>query len=135
MAIVISPELDARLRKETVLWLTSVRADGTPQPTPVWFLWDGKCFLIYSQPKARKVGNLKANPKVALHLNTDESGERVVVFWGTARIDPQAPAAKKVNAYLEKYRQGIADIGLTPDSFSSEYSLSIRVIPERIREE
>jgi PPOX class probable F420-dependent enzyme len=135
MAILLSLELDARLRREMVIWLTSVRADGTPQPAPVWFLWEAENFLIYSQPKARKVRNLQVNPRVALNLNTDEAGDRVAVFWGEAKLDPQAPPAKQVDAYLEKYRQGITDIGMDPDSFSQAYSLAIRVLPDKVRED
>ena len=30
-----------RLRGEQVAWLTTVRADGQAQSSPVWFLWDG----------------------------------------------------------------------------------------------
>jgi PPOX class probable F420-dependent enzyme len=118
-----------------VIWLTSVRADGTPQPAPVWFLWDGKSFLIYSQPKARKVRNLQANPRVALNLNSDSDGGQVAVCWGEARLDPLAPPAKDVPAYLEKYRQGITDIGMDPDSFSQAYSLAIRIVPNKVRED
>ena len=30
-----------RLRDDKLAWLTTTSADGTPQPVPVWFLWDG----------------------------------------------------------------------------------------------
>jgi hypothetical protein len=30
-----------RLRTEMVIWFTTVGADGTPQPNPVWFLAEG----------------------------------------------------------------------------------------------
>jgi len=39
-----------RLDDEIMIWLTTVRADGTPQPSPVWFLWIDQSILIYSQP-------------------------------------------------------------------------------------
>ena len=52
---------DRRLRSEQVAWLTTVRADGQAQSTPVWFLWDGETFLLYSQPGAQKVRNLAAH--------------------------------------------------------------------------
>ena len=42
--------VERRLRDEYLVWLTTVRADGLPQPSPVWFLWDGETVLIYSQP-------------------------------------------------------------------------------------
>ena len=51
---------DRRLRSEQVAWLTTVRADGQAQSSPVWFLWDGETFLVYSQPGAPKVRNVTA---------------------------------------------------------------------------
>ena len=44
-----------RLREDAVIWLTSVAADGTPQPNPVWFLWDSHTVLVYNQPTARRL--------------------------------------------------------------------------------
>ncbi len=131
----ISKKLLKRLREESIVWLTTVRNDGTPQPTPVWFLWDQGSFLIYTQPEARKVRNLHSNPKVSIHFNTDEYGGKVAVFWGKASIEMGAPTASEAKAYLKKYRQGIADIGLTPESMTERYSMAIRVKPERVRED
>src|SRR3954451_7916261 len=42
-----------RLREEVVIWLTTTGADGTPQPAPVWFLWEGETFLIYTLANAK----------------------------------------------------------------------------------
>ena len=49
---------DRRLREERIAWLTTVRADGSdgqPQSVPVWFLWDGETFLVYSRPDRQKL--------------------------------------------------------------------------------
>src|SRR6266581_1156609 len=35
-----------RLRDERLIWLTTVDAKGIPQPTPVWFLWDGARLIL-----------------------------------------------------------------------------------------
>ena len=85
---------DRRLRSEQVAWLTTVRADGQAQSTPVWFLWDGETFLLYSQPGAQKVRNVAANPKVSLHLGDDGAGGDVVTFEGTATVEPGHPAGR-----------------------------------------
>ena len=74
-----------RLAEEQVGWLTTVRADGMPQPVPVWFHWDGETLLIFSEPAARKVRNLAGNPRASLHFNTDGDGDDVVVVTGEAR--------------------------------------------------
>ncbi len=131
----ISKELNKRLKQEKIAWLTTVRSDGTPQPAPVWFLWDGESFLIYSQPAARKIRNIRNNPRVAINLNSDRNGSEVAVLWGNARLDPDPPNALLVKEYLEKYRQGISDIGLTPESMAREYSTAIHVKPDRVRED
>jgi PPOX class probable F420-dependent enzyme len=124
---------ESRLRSEPIIWLTTVRADGQAQATPVWFLWDGETFLLYSQPDAQKVRNLAANPKVALHLDDDGSGGDVVTVEGTATVEPDTPRADRVDGYLAKYRVAIDALGYEPGPFARSYSTAIRVRPTRVR--
>jgi PPOX class probable F420-dependent enzyme len=124
---------DRRLRTEPVAWLTTVRADGQAQASPVWFLWDGETFLLYSQPGAQKVRNLGANPKVALHLGDDGNGGDVVSVEGTATVEPNTPRADRVDGYLGKYLAAIEALGYEPGPFARTYSLAIRVRPTRVR--
>ena len=124
---------DRRLRSELVAWLTTVRADGQPQSTPVWFLWDGRTFLLYSQPGAQKVRNVTANPKVSLHLGDDGAGDDVVTFEGTATVEPDTPRADRVLEYLAKYQAAIEALGYEPGPFARTYSTAIRVRPTRAR--
>ena len=48
-----------------------------------------------------------------------------------AEIAVAAPPANEVEAYVEKYREGIARIGFDVDGFARAYSVAIRVTPER----
>lgn len=122
-----------RLRSEQVVWLTTVRADGQAQSTPVWFLWDGETFLVYSQPGAPKVRNVTANPRVSLHLGDDGAGGDVVIFEGAAAVEPDTPRADRVEPYLAKYRAAIEDLGYEPGPFARTYSTAIRIRPTRAR--
>jgi PPOX class probable F420-dependent enzyme len=124
---------DRRLRSEPVAWLTTVRADGQAQSTPVWFLWDGDTFLLYSQPDAQKVRNVASNPKVSLHLSDDGAGDDVVTFEGAAAVEPETARADRVEAYLAKYQGAIAALGYEPGPFARTYSTAIRVRPTRAR--
>ena len=123
-----------RLEREPVIWLTTTGRDGTPQPNPVWFLWDDGAFLIYSLPDASRVRNLERSPRVALHFDTDGQGGDVAVFTGEARIAPDEPPSHEVPAYQARYERRIRDgLRLTPEQFASRYSLAIRVTPTRLR--
>lgn len=122
-----------RLGEEEIIWLTTVGADGTPQPSPVWFLWDGETILIYSRDNAPKIKNIARNPRVALSLNTDPLGEDVVILIGDARVDQDAPSALALPEYLLKYRDGIERIGMTPENFAAAYSVALRVTPTKLR--
>ena len=122
------------LKNEYVIWLTTVDSNLVPQPRPVWFIWGDDSFLIFSQPAAHKVRHIAGNPKVALHFNTDETGDKkVIVFTGEASIDVNCPPAHKVPVYFRKYKTGIADLNMTPEGFSAEYSTAIRIRPTDVR--
>src|ERR671938_1267698 len=87
-----------RLRGEIVAWLTTVGADGTPQPNPVWFLWDDSAssFLVYSLPDAQRLRHIELNPKIALHFDGNGQGGDIVVFGGQAQRSTTDPPADKV---------------------------------------
>jgi len=122
------------IKNEYIVWLTTVDSGHTPQPRPVWFIWDNDTFLIFSQPKAHKVQHIKQNDSVSLHFNTDATGDQnVIVYIGKAILDTQAPPAQKVPAYLRKYRKGIKELGMTLEQFSLDYSIAIRIKPSSLR--
>ncbi|CAN5454517.1 hypothetical protein BH09CHL1_BH09CHL1_07610 [soil metagenome] len=121
-----------RLTTEEVGWLVTVAADGTPVPSPVWFLWDGAdSLLIYSQNKP-KIRNIVANPHVAFHFN-DDNGGNVVTFTGSAVFDDAHVKLIDDAAYLAKYGEAIVRIGYTAESFSASYENAVIVTLEKLR--
>ncbi len=123
-----------RLVGEKVLWLVTVDPHGAPQPTPVWFLWgaDGD-LVLQSQPRTAKLRNVRQNQRVAVHLNSTRSGGDVVVLTGTAAVDDAGLTPAERAAYDEKYAGDVRDLGTTPDAFHADYSVTVRVRPERLR--
>src|SRR5947208_452824 len=112
-----------RLRDELIAWLVTVSPRGEPQPSPVWFLWDGTdSFLIYSQPNTPKLRNIGANPRVALHLDGNGRGGDIVVVSASASASADPPASQ-MPAYVAKYGRLISADGWTPESFSAAYSV------------
>ncbi|HEY8454049.1 MAG TPA: TIGR03667 family PPOX class F420-dependent oxidoreductase [Actinopolymorphaceae bacterium] len=122
-----------RLEYDTIIWLVTVGSDGTPQPSPVWFVWNGESFLIYSEPGKPKLHNIIMNPHVALHLESDGQGGDIVVFTGRAWIDAKGPTDEEERAYRSKYAESLERLGMSYDEMRRSYSVVIRVTPERLR--
>lgn len=124
---------ERRLREERIAWLTTTSADGTPQPVPVWFLWDRpESLLLYSKPGTAKLRNIAERPRVSLHLDGDGQGGDIVVVLGTAS-ETDDPPAHQVPAYVDKYAAFIARNSWTPESFAADYSVAMRIAATGLR--
>jgi PPOX class probable F420-dependent enzyme len=125
--------VEQRLRDEQVIWMVTVNPDGTPEPSPVWFYWDGDTFLIYSRKGTPRERNIRRNGRVSLRFDGNGKGGNIVVFVGDATIDENAPPPYAMPDYAEKYRAGFARIGRTAEEFAYAYPLPVRVRPTRLR--
>jgi PPOX class probable F420-dependent enzyme len=126
--------IERRLREDTLGWLVTAGKDGTPQPNPVWFLWDGQSLLIYSAPGQAKLKNIERNPNVAFHLDSRSDGDDVVIITGEAHVDPTAPAVDHNPRYVDKYQEEIKRIGLfSAEAMALTYSVPIRLAPRKVR--
>jgi PPOX class probable F420-dependent enzyme len=122
-----------RLAEERIGWLTTVNSKGMPQPRPIWFLWDGETFLIYSRANAYKIRHIEAHPQVSLNLDGDGLGGDIIIFTGEAWLDEDAPPANEISAYVEKYKDGMKRINMTPEQFAEVYPIAIRIKPLKVR--
>lgn len=120
-----------RLETERVAWLTTVGKSGTPQPNPVWFLWDGTSILVFTQPGTPKLRNIEANPRVSLNLNSTRSGGDVVVLTGSATVEARSDG--DLARYRDKYADDIRGLNLTDKQFFDDYSVPVRITPDRVR--
>jgi PPOX class probable F420-dependent enzyme len=121
-----------RFTNDRIGWLTTVAADGTPQTSPIWFLWTEDDILIYSldSPRAR---NIASHPRVSLHLDGNGMGGGIVVIEGSAAIDEDAPSSDDNPEYLAKYGPVMDGNGWTPEWFAERYSVPIRIAVTKYR--
>ena len=123
--------IDERLRKESIIWLGTVRPDGRPHLIPVWFFWDGEVITIYSQPNSQKMRNLQHNTNVTLALDTADDGDDVVIVEGKAELLGKAGQTMNNPAYVEKYDRLIKDMKSDPEEMAAAYSEVIRITPTK----
>lgn len=122
-----------RIAAEMVIWLTTISPSGVPQPRPVWYVWDGSTFLVYSAARAKKLIHIAHNPHVALHFNTDAGGEDIQVILGKAVIDQSAPPPDRNTAYVTKYREGIYSLAMDEQRYAAIFTVALRIEPFRLR--
>ena len=122
----------ARLHSEQIAWIGTTGRDGYPHAVPVWFLWTDGRALVFSEPRTAKVRNLRADPRVALHLEAGDDHEQLTVLRGTARLSPRSTdewLERVGDAYERKYRGGLAGLKLTLPAMAARYSVVIEITP------
>jgi F420H(2)-dependent biliverdin reductase len=120
MSAALTPEAVEKLEKQKNIWFGSVRPDGKPHLTPVWFVWHEGKLYIGIDPNSIKSRNLKQNPWVVLAL---EDGSHPVICEGKAEwIRP--PLAEALSAaFLSKYEWNLAE--------ESQFNQVVEVTPEK----
>jgi PPOX class probable F420-dependent enzyme len=125
------PSADAALRDDPVVWLSSVQRNGNPHLVPVWFHWDGERIVAFSKPHARKVANLRENPRVMLAIGSPGPDFEVELIEADAEL-PDAPAAELIpSGFGAKYRDLLRRAGLTLQHYVEVYSQPIVLRPTR----
>jgi Pyridoxamine 5'-phosphate oxidase len=79
--------------------------DGFPRAIPVGFLWDGTRFVIGTATNSPKMQALRANPKVALTIDTNTFPPHVLLVRGAARVEIVDGVAPE---YLEGSKKYVA---------------------------
>ncbi|MEU7654137.1 pyridoxamine 5'-phosphate oxidase family protein [Micromonospora taraxaci] len=93
-------DVQTRLARESNVWLCTLRRDGSPHLTPVWFVYVAGTWWIGCDGRSVKVRNVTADPRVSLAL---EGGNAPVVAEGIARVHRAGFPNTVVEAFAGKY--------------------------------
>ena len=67
--------------------LAYVAKDGTPRTVPIAFTWNGSEIVICTTKNAPKLPALRANPAVALTIDTEVHPPKILLIRGRAELD------------------------------------------------
>lgn len=125
----------ARLQTEKVVWLTTTGADGTPQPNPVWFLWDESddTVLVYNANDANRLDHVAVRPRVSLNFDGNGAGGDIIVLTGVAEQALDVPTADEHHGYLAKYGPDVERVGGDAAGFARRYSVPLRIRITKVR--
>ena len=91
-----------------VLRLAYVAKDGTPRNVPIAFTWNGSEIVMCTTKNAPKLPALRANPTVALTIDTEVHPPRILLIRGRAELDA-------VDGIPEEYLRMNGSYEMTPE--------------------
>ena len=82
------------------------RAEGGPQLTVIWHLWDGEAFYFSTMTSRVKYRNIVHDPRITLLVNEpSDCPPWYVVAYGNAEFIPQTPDFRR--RLMAKYMPGV----------------------------
>jgi PPOX class probable F420-dependent enzyme len=129
MAAII-PEKFADLmsrEKKAFAHLATVKKDGTPQVTPVWFDWDGT-HLIINTSRGRVKDRLMHNRRPVAVLIVDPANHyRYLQIQGHVVAETEEGARAGIDDLSMKYH------GTPYQNFKGETRVIYRILPDRVQ--
>lgn len=104
------PRLVDLLQRHKNALIATTGADGAPQLTPVWYLWDGEAFTASVPGWTIKVGNIRREPRIAVCVDDEASGAYATAMGPATIIEAPAdgdrePVRAATIPLLLKYQQ------------------------------
>ncbi len=84
---VLQRPLSRELLARDLTRLAYVARDGTPRSIPIGFAWNGSTIVMCTARNSAKVPALRANPAVALTIDTEVHPPKILLIRGRAELD------------------------------------------------
>lgn len=123
-------EQEDLLRRMPNAILATVRRDGSPQVSPIWYVWDGRTFMMAAAGRTAKVHNMRRDPRVALCIDDPALGQCVTVL-GSVHLHEGDLAREPTLAVIRKYKAEAEVIPHWNTITEPGPYVAIELIPER----
>ncbi|MFI7462210.1 pyridoxamine 5'-phosphate oxidase family protein [Nonomuraea sp. NPDC049646] len=105
---ILDRPLSRELLARDLTRLAYVAKDGTPRNVPIAFTWNGSEIVMCTTKNAPKLAALRANPMVALTIDTEVHPPKILLIRGRAELDV-------VDGIPEEYLQMNGSYEMTPE--------------------
>nr|WP_042193649.1 pyridoxamine 5'-phosphate oxidase family protein [Kibdelosporangium sp. MJ126-NF4]CEL20822.1 hypothetical protein [Kibdelosporangium sp. MJ126-NF4]CTQ98373.1 hypothetical protein [Kibdelosporangium sp. MJ126-NF4] len=120
IADVLNRPISQEMLARDLTRLAYVAKDGTPRNVPIGFTWNGKEIVMCTATNAPKLHGLRANPMVALTIDTEVHPPRALLIRGRAELDV-------VDGIPEEYMQWNGTYEMTPEQ-RAEWEVGVRAL-------
>src|SRR5690348_14995272 len=90
--------------------LATVRPDGSPQTSVMWFFWDGEVLRFTHTKGRQKFANLEQEPRVAISVVDPEDGYRYLEIRGRVESIEDDDAEATFYQALQKRYDNVYEI-------------------------
>jgi hypothetical protein len=87
IAEVLNRPISQELLARDITRMAYVAKDGTPRSVPIAFTWNGSEIVMCTSKNAPKLSALRANPTVALTIDTEVHPPKILLIRGPAELD------------------------------------------------
>jgi PPOX class probable F420-dependent enzyme len=113
------------LTEKNFLVLATTRRDGSPQVTPVWYLWENGRFMINALNGRAKVANMGRDPRVAFVIQDMQRPNRYIQVRGRVTSHEGGATGHRDIDRLSKRYTGAARFGGDPNHTTDRISFYI----------
>lgn len=103
MSVIPESYLDLLQQKPAFAHLATIREDGTPQVTPVWFDYDGEFLYVDSAEGRLKDRNIRRDPRVTLEVQDPANPYRYIEIRGVVEVVTKDGAVEMIDKLTMKY--------------------------------
>lgn len=105
---VLDRPLSRELLARDLTRLAYVAKDGTPRSIPIAFTWNGTEIVMCTAKNSPKLPSLRANPAVALTIDTESHPPKILLIRGRVELDV-------VDGIPDEYLQLNGSYEMTPE--------------------
>jgi hypothetical protein len=117
---VLSKPLSQEMLARGMTRLGYVAKDGAPRCIPIAYTWNGTEIVMCTSKNAAKVPALRANPSVALTIDTEVHPPTILLIRGRAELDV-------VDGIPDEYLQASGSYQMTPEQ-RVEWEAGVRAL-------
>lgn len=113
--------------------LATVRRDGGPQATPIWYHWDGAALRMSTTRQTAKTHNIRRDSRVSICVD-DQVGGSYVTLFGRAEIveDDREQVAAESMPLLLRYMPPDEAVTRWARINATDDRVVLRVRPDRV---
>ena len=117
------------MNKPVLAYLATLMKDGSPQLTPVWYMYDEGKIIVNTADSRTKYRNIRRDPRVALLIDDEYS---YLSIFGKARVASERDANKDIETLAIIYTGEERGRKAAREHYSKQKRVSLEIIPDRL---